>query len=309
MKLVAVTGACGFIGRVVTERLLARGDAVYAVDALTYAADPSLPADWRTRYGSAFSFVPRDINDLGRLPDVDAVLNLAAESHVDNSIADATRFLATNVSGVAHLLDLCRASGTHDYRAPRFLHVSTDEVYGDLGSTEQPRVEVDPLVPSSPYAASKAAADLLVGAWARTHNVEYNIVRPTNVYGPSQHPEKLIPRAVRALVTGRSLPVHGSGLQTRQWLAVADLATAILLVLDTAPANEVYNVGGNCEASVADVVRAIGARAASGFTRPGADSRYALNDTKLRALGWQPAGDFWRDLPALVEAERTRFRW
>ena len=308
MKLIAVTGACGFIGRAATEALLARGDAVYAVDALTYAADPTLPALWAETYGSRFSFVARDINDLGRLPDVDAVLNLAAESHVDNSIADSTRCLRTNVTGTAHLLDLCRAASTHDYRAPRFVHVSTDEVYGDIGEGA-PRTELHRLNPSSPYAASKAAADLLIGAWARTHGVAYNIVRPTNVYGPHQHPEKLIPRAVRALMTGRTFHVHGSGAQTRQWLAVADLVSALLCVLDTAPANEVYNVGGNCEASVTDVVRAVGVPAERGFARPGADSRYALNDAKLRALGWAPQGAFWAELPGLVAAERARFRW
>ena len=280
MKLIAVTGACGFIGRAATEALLARGDAVYAVDALTYAADPTLPALWAETYGSRFSFVARDINDLGRLPDVDVVLNLAAESHVDNSIADAARFV----------------------------HVSTDEVYGDIGEGA-PRTELHRLNPSSPYAASKAAADLLIGAWARTHGVAYNIVRPTNVYGPHQHPEKLIPRVVRALMTGRTFHVHGSGAQTRQWLAVADLVSALFCVLDTAPANEVYNVGGNCEASVTDVVRAVGVPAERGFARPGADSRYALNDAKLRALGWAPQGAFWAELPGLVAAERARFRW
>lgn len=307
MKLVCVTGACGFIGRAVTHALLARGDAVYAVDALTYAADPSLPERWAA-FGPRFSFVPRDINDLGRLPDVDAIINLAAESHVDNSIANSARTLHTNVTGVAHLLDLCRTAATHDYRAPRFLHISTDEVYGDIGSGA-PRVESDQLVPSSPYAASKSAADLVIGAYGRTYGVFYNIVRPTNTYGPFQHPEKLIPRAVRALQTGRAFAVHGTGRQTRQWLAVADLTSAILRVLDHAPTGEIYNVGGNCEASVNDIVRAIGVSAQGGFERPGADSRYALNDAKLRALGWTPTGDFWRDLPGLVEAEKARFRW
>lgn len=308
MKLICVTGACGFIGRAVTGALLARGDAVYAVDALTYAADPSLPAMWSAAFGSRFSFVPRDINDLGRLPDVDAIINFAAESHVDNSIADSARCLATNVAGVARLLDLARTAATHDYRAPRVVHISTDEVYGDI-EAGVPRVESSALNPSSPYAASKACADLLIGAYARTHGVAFNIIRPTNVYGPHQHPEKLIPRTVRALVTGRALSVHGNGSQTRCWLALPDLVHAVLTVLDTAPANEIYNVGGNVEASVRDIVLAVGATAQDGFVRPGADSRYALDDTKLRALGWTPEGDFWRDLPALVAAERTQFRW
>ena len=311
-RLVAVTGCCGFIGRVVTEALLARGDYVYGVDALTYAADPATVADWATRYGpERFHFVCQDLNALGHFPEVDAVINLAAETHVDNSLSDNTAFVRTNINGVAHLLEMCRAM--RHYEMPRFVQISTDEVYGDIANGTSH--ERDVLCPSSPYSASKAAADMLVMAWGRSFGVPWNIVRPSNCYGQHQYPEKLIPKAIRWHLLGRPMPVHGSGSQTRSWLNVEDAAAAMLTVLDQAPSGEIYNVGGNTEASVSGVVNAVAdalqlpARAALGFERAGVDLRYMVSDKKLRALGWEPQGDLWQDLPGIVEAERSRFRW
>jgi dTDP-glucose 4,6-dehydratase len=317
-RYVAVTGCAGFIGRVVTRKLLERGDYVYGIDALTYAADPDCIQGFRASFADSFSFVARDIRELGRWPDVDAVCHLAAETHVDNSLTEGPRFVGTNIDGTAHLLEMTRAKSQHGM--PHFIHISTDEVYGSVDSGSV--AEDAPLRPTSPYAASKAAADLLVQAWGKTYGVPYAILRPTNCYGPGQYPEKLIPKCVRSLMLGRPIPIHGDGSQTRCWLNVEDLADAILLVLDQR-LEGIYNVGGNSEVAVKEVARAIFGKfyphddngvplndgMELGFQRPACDLRYAVDDSRIRAAGWKPTGDFWKDLPALVEAERGRFRF
>lgn len=207
---------------------------------------------------------------------------------------------------------MTRAKSQHGM--PHFIHISTDEVYG---SVVEGKARVgDPLNPSSPYAASKAAADMLVQAWGATYKVPYSILRPTNCYGPGQYPEKLIPKAVRSLMLGRPIPIHGDGSQTRCWLWVEDLADAILLVLDKR-LEGVYNVGGNAEVSVAEVAYTITTHfkgdpikmVQHGFSRPACDLRYAVDDQPIRMAGWSPKGNFWHDLPALVEQERGRFRF
>lgn len=313
-RYICVTGVAGFIGREVTRQLLARGDYVYGVDRADYASDAALlPWDnprWHMRM--------HDVRTLGRLPDVDAVIHLAASTHVDNSLAEGEEFVANNVGTTAKLLELVRAKSQHGM--PYFVHISTDEVYGPV---LQGRVTEDaPLNPSSPYSASKAAAEHLVQAWGLTYRMPFAILRPTNCYGIGQYPEKLIPKAIRCLQLGRPIPIHGDGSQTRQWLSVTDLAAAILLVVD-AKLEGTYNVGGNCEASVNAVVETIlghwladdaalpkySETFQPGFHRPACDLRYAVDDAKLRAAGWTPTGDFWRDLPQLVEHERTRWRW
>lgn len=310
-RCVAVTGACGFIGRYVTQKLLARGDWVYAVDALTYAADPTLPAEWPPH---RCKFIGRDINDLGFWPDVDAIVNLAAETHVCNSLEDSSRFLRTNVFGVQHLLEMTRARAPNGM--PLLIQISTDEVYGEItqGTTD----ETAPLCPSSPYAASKAAADCLMQAWGRTFGLPYRIVRPSNCYGVGQYPEKLIPKAVRRLSLGQPIPVHGDGSAERSWLWVEDCADAILAVLDRGTDGEVYNVPGASSLTVrevtAGIVAAFGKRVSPdtvepGFARPGLDRRYAVSGDKLRGLGWTAKGELRRDLPALVAAERESVRW
>ena len=306
MKYVAVTGCAGFIGRVVTDRLLARGDYVYGVDAMTYAADPSHLALTRGKYPRHFSFVQSDIRALGRFPDVDAVIHLAAETHVDNSLTDPTAFVGTNVNGTAHLLEMVRAKAQHGM--PHFIHISTDEVYGSI--TSGVATPESPLRPTSPYAASKAAADLLVQSWGQTFGIPYTIIRPTNVYGPGQYPEKLIPKTVRSLILGRPMTVHGDGTQTRCWLSVQDLATALVMVVDRQVAAPIVNVGGNCEASVKDIVEAIVQDEYQvGYTRPALDQRYAVDDSVLRQAGWTPRGVFWSDLAGIVVAEKGRWRF
>lgn len=309
-RYVAVTGCCGFIGRSVTRQLLSRGDYVYGVDALTYAADPLFPEE--CLQSSRFCFVGRDISELGRWPDVDAIIHLAAETHVDNSLLESRRFIETNVNGTGHLLEMTRAKAQHGM--PRFIYVSTDEVYGDI---EWP-FKATPtwgLKPSSPYAASKAAADLLVQAYGRTYGLPYKCVRMTNAYGPGQYPEKLIPKTIRSYMLGRPVPVHGNGSQKRQWLHAEDAASAILFTLDNPDIlPPIVNVGGNCEASVEQVVTRIGKLMecepiTTPAERPGCDMRYAIDDCELRQAGWKPCGRFFDDLPSIVEWERRSFRF
>lgn len=312
-RCIAVTGCAGFIGRYVTEKLLARGDLVYGIDALTYAADPTLPSKWLAQH-PRFKFVSSDINALGAWPDVDAVIHLAAETHVDNSFDASERFFRTNVLGTLHLLEMTRARARDAQMT--FVQVSTDEVYGEI--LEGTCDETAPLNPSSPYAASKAAADCAVLAWGRTYKLPYRIIRPSNCYGLGQYPEKLIPKAVRRMTLGQRIPLHGDGKALRSWLWVDDCANAILAVLDKGRDGQVYNVPGASQASAMEValwiVRAFGdgddqERLQFGFERPGLDRRYAVRDTQLEALGWKATGELERDLPALVEAERKTLRW
>lgn len=303
-RYVCITGAAGFIGTHVVEAFAKRGDYVYAVDSLTYAAKPEVLTAIAAAYAPRVHVRSVDVRTLTRLPDVDAVVHLAASTHVDNSLSEAAEFVANNVGSTAHMLELVRAKSQHGM--PHYVHISTDEVYGSIPSGAAH--EEHKLRPSSPYAASKAAADLLVQAWQHTYAVPATILRPTNTYGLGQYPEKLIPKAVRCAVLGRNFPVHGTGAQTRQWLNAHDLASAILHVVDNSLCG-VYNVGGNTEASVNAVLSSIGVTSNGVFTRLGADHRYAVDDTKLRETGWTPVGNFWKDLPALVEAERHAWRW
>lgn len=304
-RYVCITGAAGFIGAHVVEAFAKRGDYVYAVDAMTYAARPEILSALAAAYAPRVHVRPVDVRTLTRLPDVDAVVHLAASTHVDNSLSEAAEFVANNVGTTAHLLELVRAKAQHGM--PHFVHISTDEVYGSIPSTQR-ATESWPLNPSSPYSASKAAADLLVQAWATTYGVPTTILRPTNTYGIGQYPEKLIPKAVRCAVLGRPFPVHGDGSQARQWLNAHDFANAVLHVVDR-QLHGVFNVGGNTEASVNAVASFVCPTTATGFERLACDHRYAVDDSKLRESGWTPVGNFWRDLPTLVEAERHAWRW
>ena len=316
MKVVAVTGALGFIGSHVVEALLWRGDFVYAIDNETYAANitlPDTPLWYNAVRAGSLKYVKADICTLDHLPDVDAIINLAAETHVDNSLMDASRFVRTNVTGVHNLLELCR--GKRAYQIPTFIQISTDEIYGSvpIGTS----TELAGLHPSSPYSASKAAADHLVGAYGHSLGVHWRIVRPSNAYGLRQHPEKLIPKSVRCLSLGKPIPIHEGGNAIRNWLCVKDCAEAILTVLDKGQNGEAYNVGGNTEMSVRGVASLVceaygvdpNIHLDFGYTRLGLDMRYHVSDVKLRALGWEPKGDLRRDLPALVQSERKTFRW
>jgi dTDP-glucose 4,6-dehydratase len=305
--VVLITGYLGFIGQHLVERLRKQGyTRLCGWDARTYAAIPYHQATHVNRDETL------DICTARHLPDIDVVINLAAASHVDHSIMDPGVFWHTNTEGVRNLLELIR--GKRQYQVPRFIQISTDEVYGDEYEIEA--YETSMLAPSSPYAASKAAADLLVMAYGRTFGIPWNIIRPSNCYGRGQYHEKLIPKAVRHLALGRPIPVHGDGLHRRTWLKVEDCASAIQVVLERAPVGQIYNVGGNSTLAVKDVVEAVaesyggvGHQIQYGFDRAGIDRYYRVDDSKLRQLGWEPEGHFLRDLPAIVEWERGQFRW
>lgn len=290
-----VTGGAGFIGSNFVHHLMtARPQAqITNLDALTYAGnlDNLAGLDGNPRY----SFIKGDICDQDLvddlLPEVDVIVHIAAESHVDRSILDAAAFIRTNVEGTQRLLDGARKHGIK-----RFLHVSTDEVYGSLG--HQGRfTEASPLAPNSPYSASKAASDLLVRAAFHTHGVPAVITRCTNNYGPYQFPEKFIPLVISNALEGQAIPVYGTGENVRNWIHVQDHCTGILAALEKGTPGEVYNLGSDDELDNLALVRMLlrllnRPESLIRFVadRPGHDFRYSLDSSfARRALDWQPA--------------------
>ena len=308
-KVVYVTGCLGFIGYHVTKRCLAQGYYVIGVDKKTYAANVQFLPEL-LEYKNQFKFIESDINDLDMLYDCDYIINAAAETHVDNSIVSSDVFLRSNVNGVHHLLNLIKER--HRFKMPTLLHFSTDEVYGDIESGSH--VETDLLKPSNPYSATKAAADMLITAWARTFNVPYVIVRPTNNYGIGQYTEKFIPKSIKSLQLGRPIPLHNEGLPRRTWLHVSDTASAIITIIESGVQNDVFNISGNYEEQNLVVANKIcdlfgGGQLDLSITRPGQDVRYSINDTKLKALGWTPRANFDQELVKIVEYYRQTFVW
>jgi dTDP-glucose 4,6-dehydratase len=308
MAGILVTGAAGFIGSNFTRLLLrARPEAhVLALDALTYAGNLDNLADCLD--DARVRFVRGDICDaeaLGPLfaEGLEAVVNFAAESHVDRSILGAQEFVRTNVVGVQVLLDLART-----YAVRRFLQVSTDEVYGSLGPTGK-FTELTPLSPNSPYSASKAAADLLVQAYHETFGLPTLITRCSNNYGPYQFPEKLIPLFVTNLLEGRKVPLYGDGLNVRDWIHVEDHCRAILTVLERGAVGRVYNIGGERELpnlTIAQLLLGHLGRDESSIEyvkdRPGHDRRYAMDITRIATeLGWRPEVPFERGLAETID--------
>jgi dTDP-glucose 4,6-dehydratase len=280
---ILVTGGAGFIGSHFARRLAAAGDEVVVLDKLTYSGNPA------NLDGADVELIEGDICD----PDVvaragagcEAVVNFAAETHVDRSILGAAEFIETDVLGTYVLLSWARDAGV------RLVQVSTDEVYGDVPVGQSSR-EDDPLRPSSPYSASKAGGDLQVLAAVRTYGIDACVTRGANTYGPNQYPEKLIPLFVTNALDGLPLPVYGDGRQRREWLHVDDHCAAVDLVLRRGEAGEVYNVGGeereNLEVttSILAFTKADGTLVQHVEDRPGHDRRYSVDDSKLQALGW-----------------------
>ena len=309
MKLL-VTGAAGFIGSTFVRTVLdATGDEVTVLDKLTYAGRRENLQDVEDR----IEFVEGGIEDRELVREVmqgcDAVVNFAAESHVDRSIADQDVFARTHVIGTSVLLDAAREHGVS-----RYLQVSTDEVYGSI--EKGTFTEHSPLNPSSPYSATKAAGDLLVSAHVHTYGIEAVICRGSNNYGPRQYPEKLIPLCVLNALAGDRLPVYGDGRQVRNWLYVEDFARAIDLVLRRGLPGEVYNVGGPDETANIDVVRRILALSERDESlieyvtdRPGHDRRYSLSSAKIRELGWEPSRRFSEGLQQTVDWYRENEWW
>ena len=313
-KVVYVTGCLGFIGYHVTKACLAKGYYVIGVDKKTYAANTHFLPEFLA--SDHFKFIESDINDLQMLYDCDYIINTAAETHVDNSIVSSDVFLRSNVNGVHHLLNLIKER--HRFKMPTLLHFSTDEVYGDI--EEGSHVETDLLKPSNPYSATKAAADQLILAWARTFKVPYVIVRPTNNYGIGQNTEKFIPKSIKHLQLGRPIALHDAGLPRRTWLHVSDTAKAIIRIIESGVQNEIYNISGNYEEqNILIAMQIIDAFFPSNvdhdkhmdlsITRPGQDVRYSIDDTKLKALGWYPRAVFEVELVELVKYYSQNFCW
>jgi dTDP-glucose 4,6-dehydratase len=305
---ILVTGGAGFIGSHFVRHLVAQGGDVVVLDKLTYAGNRA------NLEGIEHEFHEGDIADadaVARAADgVEAIVNFAAETHVDRSILGPAEFILTDVLGTQVLLDHARHHGT------RLVQVSTDEVYGDVPLGAAASAEDAPLRPSSPYSASKAGGDMQVLAYVRTYGVDASITRGANTYGPRQYPEKFLPLFVTNALDGEPLPVYGDGKQRREWLHVGDHCTAIDLVLRRGAAGEAYNIGGQ-ERENLEVVRRIldltGARpelVRHVEDRPGHDRRYAVDSSKLRALGWAPQRSFdTGGLEETVDWYRSNREW
>jgi len=319
-KIVYVTGCLGFIGSYITRACLKKGWYVKGVDKMTYAANKNLLQEFNKHEN--FSFVHCDINDLTFLYECDYIINTAAETHVGNSIFDSSQFVLSNIMGVHNILELIKNYRQETGKTPILLHLSTDEVYGDIENGSH--TEKDILKPSNPYSATKAAADMLILAWGRTHNVPYVIVRPTNNYGEGQYVEKLIPRACKYLKLGRKIPVHSSGTPVRTWLHASDTAEAVIKIIESGVKNEIYNISGGFEQTNLNTVKkivnnyfdyedesqySIGDFIDLSYERPGQDIRYALDDSKLRSLGWTPKAVFDNEIKNIVKYYKNRFIW
>jgi len=314
-KIVYVTGCLGFIGYHVTKKCLDAGYHVFGIDKKTYASNLNL-LPMLLNY-SKFKFLETDINDIERIHECDYFINTAAETHVDNSIVSSDVFLRSNINGVHKILELIKAFPKT--RRPILLHFSTDEVYGDI--VEGFHTELDLLKPSNPYAATKAAADMLVTAWARTYDVPYVIVRPTNNYGIGQYVEKFIPKAIKNVNLNRPILMHDKGLPRRTWLHVSDTASAVMTIIDSGTKNELYNISGNYEEQnivvakkIIDIFYNVSKQGYDSFMdfseqRVGQDVRYAIDDSKLKALGWNPIADFDKELVTIVDYYRNNFVW
>ena len=320
MKVV-VTGGMGFIGSNFIRLLLReRSDwTIVNLDKLTYAGNPEnlTGAVEAAQAEGRYSFVHGDIADAELVGDLlgagcDAIVNFAAESHVDRSIDSAAPFIRTNVAGTQVLLDAARRA-----RLPRFLHVSTDEVYGDLSPSDLAFTESTPLRPSSPYSATKAAADHLALAYQRTYGLDVVVTRCSNNYGPYQFPEKLIPLMIVNCMEGRRLPVYGRGDNVRDWIEVEDHCRGVLAALERGRSGEVYNFGGASERRNLDVVRTITRilsvpeeRIEFVRDRPGHDRRYAIDFGKATGeLGWTPTVDFESGLARTVDWYLNNAGW
>lgn len=311
-----ITGGAGFIGSNFIHYLRRENPSyeILNVDLMTYAGNPDNLTN--IKLSRQYRFIQADIADLNAMEPLfakgfDAIVNFAAESHVDRSIADPGIFIRTNITGTQTLLDLAIK-----YKVPKFLQISTDEVYGSLGAGGL-FSEVTPLAPNSPYSASKAGADLLVRAYHETYGLHVNITRCSNNYGPYQFPEKLIPLMIRNALENKPLTVYGDGLNIRDWLYVEDHCNAIALVLHQGRAGEIYNIGGNNERTNLQVVRTILQELGKPESlihyvedRLGHDRRYAIDATKIRnELRWQPKYEYETGIKSTIKWYRKNGEW
>ncbi|MCD6093869.1 MAG: dTDP-glucose 4,6-dehydratase [Candidatus Omnitrophica bacterium] len=300
---ILVTGGAGFIGSEFVRQIIPEGYKPIVVDKLTYAGDLKRLKEVRGKY----KFYKADICNKKKIEEIFArekpqiIVNFAAETHVDRSIINATPFIETNIKGTQVLLD-----ASEKYKIKKFIHISTDETYGEI---KKGRFSEDsPLSPNSPYAASKAAADLLIKAYIRTYKFPAMIIRPCNNYGPWQYPEKFIPVVICKALQNKKIPVYAQGLNKREWLYVADCVAAIALILEKGKIGEIYNVGSGVEKRNIDVARSILRMLGKSENliqfvkdRPGHDFRYALDSPKIQKLGWKPKVDFYEGLRKTVK--------
>ena len=331
MKTILVTGGAGFIGSNFVKLMLEKHPEykIINIDALTYAGN--LENLKNIDQNPNYSFLKVDIRDREMIEeifknnDITSVVNFAAESHVDRSIEEPEVFLTTNIIGTQVLLDTAKKywkvnpsdKYCKEYKTGvKFLQVSTDEVYGALGETGM-FVETMPLMPNSPYSASKASADMIVRAYNETFGMPVNITRCSNNYGPYQFPEKLIPLIINNCLKGKDLPVYGDGMQIRDWLHVSDHCSAIDTVLHKGKDGEVYNIGGNNEKANIQIVKLIiGTLGKSEDLikyvkdRPGHDRRYAIDNTKITTeLGWEPSYTFEQGMKETIQWYLENTKW
>ncbi|UNC93557.1 dTDP-glucose 4,6-dehydratase [Candidatus Contubernalis alkaliaceticus] len=331
MKTIIVTGGAGFIGSNFVAMMLNKHSdyQIINVDALTYAGN--LENLKGIADNENYTFIKADIRDNNKIKEIftkynaDAVVNFAAESHVDRSIEEPEVFLTTNVIGTQVLLEAAKNSWKinpndnycKEYKqGVKFLQVSTDEVYGALGETGM-FVETMPLMPNSPYSASKASADLIVRAYSETFGMPVNITRCSNNYGAYQFPEKLIPLMINNCLREKDLPVYGDGMQVRDWIHVSDHCSAIDVVLHKGKDGEVYNIGGNNEKANIEIVKLIINTLSKSEDlikyvkdRPGHDRRYAIDNNKITTqLGWKPAYTFEQGIKETIEWYLKNKEW
>ena len=315
-KIAVVTGCLGFIGKTFTEKLLSEGWYVYGIDKNTYVANK--PFEYER-----LKLVNADIKDINWLPECDVIFNFAAESDVDNGNRDCSSFVRSNIDGVRNLLSIVDSRIVIRASKPLFFQISTDEVYGDLENGSF--TESSPLKPSNPYSATKAAADLLIQSWARTHKVEYIIARPSNNYGLYQYPEKLIPLAVKNLNRGKKIKLHNEGKPIRTWTHSEDTTNALITLYEKAERNKVYNISSEYEQSNYDTVKKILSsyffdniyrsvpdlenHLDLSYSRPGQDVRYAITCEPLRELQWRPEKEFDHEIIKLVKHYKKEFVW
>jgi dTDP-glucose 4,6-dehydratase len=331
MKNILVTGGAGFIGSNFVKLMLKTHPnyKIINVDVLTYAGNLENLKDISDNPN--YTFIKADIRDRAKMDEIfvsyniDTIVNFAAESHVDRSIEEPEVFLTTNIIGTQVLLDIAKKywkvnpndKYCKEYKlGVKFLQVSTDEVYGALGATGK-FVETMPLLPNSPYSASKASADMIVRAYHETFGIPVNITRCSNNYGPYQFPEKLIPLMINNCLKDKDLPVYGDGMQVRDWLHVSDHCSAIDTVLHKGVDGEVYNIGGNNEKANIEIVKLIITTLGKSEEltkyvkdRPGHDRRYAIDNTKITTqLGWKPAYTFGQGMEETIEWYLNNTEW
>ena len=314
-KIAVVTGCASFIGTTFTFKLLNSGWHVYGIDKLTYVANKDVINFFKATFPDRFKFVQKDIRKVSWIPTCDVIFNLAAESDVDIGNRDCSRFVKSNVDGVRNLLELINSRIITRDSKPLFFQVSTDEVYGDTAT--EVFDENSNLNPSNPYAATKAAADLMISSWARTHGLEYIIARPSNNYGENQYPEKLIPLTVKNLIRGKKIKLHMEGKPIRTWTHSEDTAEAFLVLYENAERNRIYNISSEFEQTNLETVKKIINAYFLGtinrnipdfsnhldltYDRPGQDIRYAISCEPLRSMQWRPKKDFDKEIVNLVE--------